>query len=206
MGIPRRPDRFGAPVCGTDAGFSGTLWTEPHRGPIRLGGFSIQFPVSPGVSPGDHWTNRDFKHTMQMHRRFSETPERLAALHSVFRTVQTANAHHANGGTVTTNESSEDNSTTLPRRQLGQYLKENRLAAGLKLEDVAPLMQWSASKLSLIEAGKSPNVRVVDVEALCRIYDIEDEEVIAGLVGLARQSAGKSWWQAYDDIISGNRT
>ena len=105
---------------------------------------------------------------------------------------------------MTTNDSSDDNSTTLPRRQLGQYLKENRLGAGLKLEEVAPLMQWSASKLSCIEAGKSPNVRVVDVEALCRIYDIEDEEVVAGLIGLAKQSAGKSWWQAYDDIISGN--
>ncbi|MBY8860649.1 helix-turn-helix domain-containing protein [Nocardia sp. CA2R105] len=139
-----------------------------------------------------------------MHRRFSETPERFAAFHPILRTVQTAIAHHANGGTVTTNDSSDDNSTTLPRRQLGQYLKENRLGAGLKLEEVAPLMQWSASKLSRIEAGKSPNVRVVDVEALCRIYDIEDEEVVAGLIGLAKQSAGKSWWQAYDDIISGN--
>lgn len=96
---------------------------------------------------------------------------------------------------MTTNDSSDDNSTTLPRRQLGQYLEENRSAAGLKLEDVAPLMQWSTSKLSRIEAGKCPNVRVVDVEALCRIYDIEDEKVMAGLIGLAKQSAGKSWWQ-----------
>lgn len=141
---------------------------------------------------------------MQMRRRFSETPERFAAFHSIFLIVQTANAHHANGGTVTTNDSSDDNSTTLPRRQLGQYLKENRLGAGLKLEEVAPLMQWSASKLSRIEAGKSPNVRVVDVEALCRIYDIEDAEVVAGLIGLAKESTGKSWWQAYDDIMSGN--
>ncbi|WP_067894742.1 helix-turn-helix domain-containing protein [Nocardia vaccinii] len=105
---------------------------------------------------------------------------------------------------MTTNDSSDDNSTTLPRRQLGQYLKENRLGAGLKLEEVAPLMQWSASKLSRIEAGKSPNVRVIDVEALCRIYDIEDEEVVAGLIGLAKEGAGKSWWQVYDDIMSGN--
>lgn len=98
----------------------------------------------------------------------------------------------------------EDSSTTLPRRQLGRYLKEARLGVGLRLEDVAPLMQWSASKLSRLEAGKSPSIRVLDVEALCRIYDIDDPEVIAGLVGLAKQSTGKSWWQAFDDVISGN--
>ncbi|WP_062994801.1 helix-turn-helix domain-containing protein [Nocardia mikamii] len=98
----------------------------------------------------------------------------------------------------------EDSSTTLPRRQLGRYLKEARLGVGLRLEDVAPLMQWSASKLSRLEAGKSPAIRVLDVEALCAIYDIDDPEVIAGLVGLAKQSTGKSWWQAFDDVISGN--
>ncbi|MBF6173636.1 helix-turn-helix domain-containing protein [Nocardia blacklockiae] len=78
------------------------------------------------------------------------------------------------------------------------------MAANMRLDDVAPLMQWSASKLSRVEAGKSPNIRVVDVEALCRIYGIEDKDVIAGLVGLAKQSAGKSWWQAFDDVMSGN--
>ncbi|MEU6561680.1 helix-turn-helix domain-containing protein [Nocardia nova] len=98
----------------------------------------------------------------------------------------------------------EDQSTTLPRRQLGRYLKDARLAVGLRLEDVAPLMQWSASKLSRIEAGRSPAVRVLDVEALCRIYEIDDPEVTAGLVGLAKQSIGKSWWQAFEDVISDN--
>ncbi|AHH15144.1 putative DNA-binding protein [Nocardia nova SH22a] len=98
----------------------------------------------------------------------------------------------------------EDQSTTLPRRQLGRYLKDARLAMGLKLEDVAPLMQWSASKLSRIESGKSPAVRLLDVEALCRIYEIDDPEVSAGLLGLAKQSTGTSWWQAFDDVITGN--
>lgn len=98
----------------------------------------------------------------------------------------------------------EDSSTTLPRRQLGRYLKEARLGVGLRLEDVAPLMQWSASKLSRFEAGKSPSIRVLDVEAMCRIYDIDDPEVRAGLIGLAKQSTEKSWWQAFDDVITGN--
>lgn len=116
--------------------------------------------------------------------------------------MQTATAHDANEETVT--NIGEDQSTTLPRRQLGRYLKDARLAMGLKLEDVAPLMQWSASKLSRIESGKSPVIRVLDVEALCGIYEIDDPEVSAGLLGLAKQSTGTSWWQAFDDVITGN--
>ena len=96
-----------------------------------------------------------------------------------------------------------DNSTTLPRRQLGRYLREAREASNLGLEEVAPMMQWSASKLSRVERGLTPNVRVVDVEALCSIYGV-DEELHDVLVALARQSAGKSWWQAFDDVMSGN--
>jgi hypothetical protein len=113
--------------------------------------------------------------------------------------AQRAIAHHDKRGTVT-----DDNSTTLPRRQLGQYLREYRLAANMKLEDAAPLMQWSASKLSRVEQGLSPTVRVLDVEALCSVYGVEDQEVIAGLVVLAKQGAGKSWWHAFDDVIAGN--
>lgn len=73
----------------------------------------------------------------------------------------------------------------------------------MNLEDVAPLLQLSVSTLSRIERGLT-GVRVPDVEALCRIYGIDDSETVAGLVGLARQSAGKSWWQAFDDVMSRN--
>ncbi|MEU4315910.1 helix-turn-helix transcriptional regulator [Nocardia sp. NPDC024068] len=97
----------------------------------------------------------------------------------------------------------EDSSTTLPRRQLGRYLREAREGINMNLEDVAPLLQLSVSTLSRIERGLT-GVRVPDVEALCRIYGIDDSETVAGLVGLARQSAGKSWWQAFDDVMSRN--
>lgn len=106
-----------------------------------------------------------------------------------------------NGGTVTNDD---DAGTTLPRRQLGQYLKDARNSLNLTLEDVAPRIQWSISTLSRVESGKSPSVRIADVEALCRIYELEDPVVVAGLVGLAKQSTGPSWWQAYDDIIGGS--
>ncbi|MBB5916936.1 transcriptional regulator with XRE-family HTH domain [Nocardia transvalensis] len=97
----------------------------------------------------------------------------------------------------------DDSSTTLPRRQLGRYLREAREAANLNLEDVAPMIQLSVSTLSRVERGLT-GVRVPDVEALCRIYAIDDSETVAGLVSLARQSTGKSWWQAFDDVMSGN--
>ncbi|WP_433522119.1 helix-turn-helix domain-containing protein [Nocardia pseudovaccinii] len=97
----------------------------------------------------------------------------------------------------------EDNDTTLPRRQLGQYLRDARSAANMTLEQVAPMMQWSTSKLQRVEKGQSPKVRELDVEALCRIYDM-DADMTAALKGLAMQASVKSWWHAFDDLIPGN--
>ncbi|WP_433662062.1 helix-turn-helix domain-containing protein [Nocardia sp. CA-128927] len=98
---------------------------------------------------------------------------------------------------------SDDIETTLPRRQLGQYLREARQAANMTLEQVAPMMQWSTSKLQRVEKGQSPKVRELDVEALCRIYDVDDD-LTSALKGLAQQATVKSWWHAFDDLIEGN--
>ncbi|WP_280400220.1 helix-turn-helix domain-containing protein [Nocardia carnea] len=97
----------------------------------------------------------------------------------------------------------EENSTTLPRRQLGRYLREAREAVNMNLEDVAPLLQLSVSTLSRAERGLT-GIRVPDVEALCRIYGIDDPGVVTALVSLAKQATGKSWWRAFDDVMSGN--
>ncbi|MEU1984800.1 helix-turn-helix transcriptional regulator [Nocardia sp. NPDC019395] len=94
----------------------------------------------------------------------------------------------------------EDNSTTLPRRQLGRYLREAREAVNMNLEDVAPLLQLSVSTLSRAERGLT-GIRVPDVEALCRIYGIDDPGVVAALVGLAKQATVKNWWQEFDDVM-----
>ncbi|WP_327112632.1 helix-turn-helix domain-containing protein [Nocardia sp. NBC_01730] len=98
---------------------------------------------------------------------------------------------------------SDEDSTTLPRRQLGKYLREARQAANMSLDEVSTLMQWSLSKLQRVEKGQSPQVRTVDVEALCRFLDIDDETATA-LKGLAMQASVKSWWHSYDDLIPGN--
>ncbi|MEV3963680.1 helix-turn-helix transcriptional regulator [Nocardia sp. NPDC050193] len=94
----------------------------------------------------------------------------------------------------------EDSSTTLPRRQLGRYLREAREAVNMNLDDVAPLIQLSVSTLSRIERGLA-GIRVPYVEALCRVYGIDDAGVIAALTSLARQAAVKNWWQEFDDVI-----
>ncbi|WP_063035754.1 helix-turn-helix domain-containing protein [Nocardia grenadensis] len=94
----------------------------------------------------------------------------------------------------------EDSSTTLPRRQLGRYLREAREAVNMNLDDVAPLIQLSVSTLSRIERGLA-GIRVPYVEALCRIYGIDDAGVIAALTSLARQAAVKNWWQEFDDVM-----
>ncbi|MEU7631991.1 helix-turn-helix transcriptional regulator [Nocardia sp. NPDC049220] len=98
---------------------------------------------------------------------------------------------------------SDEDSTTLPRRQLGKYLREARQAANMSLDEVSTLMQWSLSKLQRVEKGQSPQVRTVDVEALCRFLDVDDETTTA-LQGLALQASVKSWWHSYDDLIPGN--
>ncbi|WP_063060438.1 helix-turn-helix domain-containing protein [Nocardia sienata] len=94
----------------------------------------------------------------------------------------------------------ENSSTTLPRRQLGRYLREAREAVNMNLDDVAPLIQLSVSTLSRIERGLA-GIRVPYVEALCRVYGIDDAGVIAALTSLARQAAVKNWWQEFDDVI-----
>ncbi|MFX0574267.1 helix-turn-helix domain-containing protein [Nocardia nepalensis] len=94
-------------------------------------------------------------------------------------------------------------SSTLPRRQLGRYLREGRDAMGMTLEDAATLMQWGKSTLQRLERGQSDRVRDVDVRELCRIYGIDDERT-AALIGLARQAAVKSWWHEFGDVIPAN--
>lgn len=96
---------------------------------------------------------------------------------------------------MSTNESS-----TLPRRQLGRYLREAREAANLTLEQAATLMEWGKSTLQRLEKGQTERVRVREVEDLCELYGV-DEEKAAALKGLAQQAPARSWWHAYGDLI-----
>lgn len=89
---------------------------------------------------------------------------------------------------------------TLPRRQLGRYLKEAREGSGMTLDRAAALMEWHKSTLSRLERGLTERVRVRDVLALCESYGLDDDQA-AVAKGLAEQTPAKSWWHAYGDLI-----
>ncbi|MVU79943.1 helix-turn-helix domain-containing protein [Nocardia sp. ET3-3] len=94
-------------------------------------------------------------------------------------------------------------SSTLPRRQLGRYLRDWRIQAGLTIAEAAKLMEWGASTLQRLEKGNADRIRTIDIQELCRIYGIP-AEIAEGLKGLAQQAAVKSWWHSYGDLIPEN--
>lgn len=94
-------------------------------------------------------------------------------------------------------------SSTLPRRQLGRYLRDWRIQAGLTIAEAAKLMEWGASTLQRLEKGNADRIRTIDIQELCRIYGIP-AEITEGLKGLAQQAAVKSWWHSYGDLIPEN--
>lgn len=97
---------------------------------------------------------------------------------------------------------SEDGST-LARRQLGKYLRNGREECGLTLQQASGLIQRSASTLQRIEKGAVAQLRDVDLEALCKIYEF-DADHTAAMKGLAAQGNEESWWCEYDDLIPAN--
>ncbi|MGV9411180.1 helix-turn-helix domain-containing protein [Nocardia sp. NPDC003693] len=93
-----------------------------------------------------------------------------------------------------------DHGSTLPRRQLGRYLREGRMQCNMTIAEAATLMEWSESKLQRLETGNAEKIRVLDIRELCRVYDF-DGEFSAAVLSLAQQASVKSWWHEYDDIV-----
>ncbi|WP_025350108.1 helix-turn-helix domain-containing protein [Nocardia nova] len=91
--------------------------------------------------------------------------------------------------------------STLPRRQLGRYLREAREGAGLTVERAAGLMEWHKSTLSRLERGLTEKVRVRDVLGLCELYGLDQEKVDVAKQ-LAEHSPARSWWRSYRDVIT----
>lgn len=87
------------------------------------------------------------------------------------------------------------NGSVVKRRMLGRRLRALREAAGISLEDAAPRLEWSTSKLSRIEMGQ----QTVDTHGVRSMLDLYDAgEVWAEVLGLAREARQKGWWQPYD--------
>jgi transcriptional regulator with XRE-family HTH domain len=113
-----------------------------------------------------------------------------------------ASSERASGGSEKPT-GTESASSTLPRRQLGRYLRDWRTQAGLTIAEASRLMEWGASTLQRLEKGQADRIRTIDIQELCRIYGIPDG-LADGLKGLAQQAAVKSWWHAYGDLIPEN--
>jgi transcriptional regulator with XRE-family HTH domain len=89
--------------------------------------------------------------------------------------------------------------STVPRRQLGRYLRDLRNAAGLTVKASAKGLEWSEAKLWRIETGQT-SLRSLDVEAMCRIYGAQ-ADMTAALMGLAKETKARGWWQGYGDAV-----
>lgn len=91
--------------------------------------------------------------------------------------------------------------STLPRRQLGRFLREHREAIGLTLAKAAALVELSQAALQRIESARTKKVRTVDVRALCELYEVNSEETARAL-DLAEQAKVTSWYTAFAGLYS----
>jgi transcriptional regulator with XRE-family HTH domain len=92
-----------------------------------------------------------------------------------------------------------DSGSTVPRRQLGRYLRQHREAAAITVKAAADVLECSFQKVWRIEKGAVP-VRGTDVKLLCQAYKVAPDMTEA-LVGLARETRAKGWWQSYGDAV-----
>jgi hypothetical protein len=91
------------------------------------------------------------------------------------------------------------NGSTVPRRQLGRYLRGLRVEAGLTVRAAAKELERSEPTLWRMESGQVA-VRALDVEQMCRLYGAK-EDMTKALMALARETKAKGWWQTYGDVV-----
>src|SRR5262249_14491139 len=93
----------------------------------------------------------------------------------------------------------ETTGSTVPRRQLGRYLRDLRNSQRLTVRKAAEQLEWSEAKMWRIETGQT-SLRSLDVEAMCRIYGATPE-LTEALMGLAKETKARGWWHAYGDVM-----
>jgi transcriptional regulator with XRE-family HTH domain len=89
--------------------------------------------------------------------------------------------------------------STVPRRQLGRYLRDLRMAAGLSVRTAAKQLERSEPTMWRIETGQS-SVRSLEVKLMCELYGAK-ADLTTALMALARETKAKGWWQAYGDVV-----
>jgi len=93
----------------------------------------------------------------------------------------------------------ETTGSTVPRRQLGRYLRELRSKQRMTVRTAAEKLEWSEAKIWRIETGQT-SLRSLDVEAMCRVYGAPGD-LTEALMGLAKETKARGWWHAYGDVI-----
>lgn len=92
-------------------------------------------------------------------------------------------------------------STVLARR-LGAELLRLRDAAGFTQPDAAAALSATAGKVAKMERGWVP-FRDPDVVALCKLYGVDDQQVVDGLLRIAKldreRRRAKGWWRYSSD-------
>jgi transcriptional regulator with XRE-family HTH domain len=96
----------------------------------------------------------------------------------------------------------ETTGSTVPRRQLGRYLRDLRNRQHITVKTAAEELEWSETKIWRIETGQT-SLRSHDVEIMCRIY-AAPTDLTEALMGLAKETKAKGWWHAYGDVIPEN--
>jgi transcriptional regulator with XRE-family HTH domain len=92
-----------------------------------------------------------------------------------------------------------DSGSTVPRRQLGRYLRQLREEAGITVKAAADALEWSTPRLWRIEKGAVP-MRALDVRNMCQVYGASSE-LTEVLTALARETKARGWWHSYADAV-----
>lgn len=89
--------------------------------------------------------------------------------------------------------------STVPRRQLGRYLRDLRNRSRLTVRAAGAQLEWSEAKIWRIETGQT-SLRSLDVEAMCKVYGAT-QDITEALMGLAKETKARGWWHSYGDAI-----
>src|SRR5699024_1477718 len=85
-------------------------------------------------------------------------------------------------------EEADVSSSSVARRQLSAQMRAKRLAAGMTIEQAAEDLEWSSTKVSNIETGRSKKPAVTDIRVLLDLYGVADPRERDSLLALTRQS------------------
>lgn len=94
-------------------------------------------------------------------------------------------------------------SPSVSRRQLSAQMRRKRLDAGMTMQEAAEALEWSMTKISNLETGRSKKPAVSDVRLLLDVYKVTDERERESIFTLTRQSRQRGWWNRYDDVLTG---